>query len=191
MERVCWRLCHGVVIVVLLAGAGSVWAGDYVFSARGESTYLNGAPILVKGLRCSNALISDLTTQELAHLEASQMKSIILAILFIAVCLAGILAGIYTYLGSVGTERCRADSIARGEFLSDPSFSYKRQYWTKDGLESVPANVAEQYKDSARDGWTLAMQGNWDKTVMFTQSLLLLAAGVAGLISLKRPEVYD
>ncbi len=119
------------------------------------------------------------------------MKSILLAILFIVVCLAGLLAGFYTYLGSVGTERCRADSIARSEFLSDPASSYTRQYWTKDDLKSVPEEMAEQYEDSATAGYVLAMQGNWDKTVMFCQSLLLLAAGIAGLISLKRPKVYD
>ncbi len=37
----------------------------------------------------------------------------------------------------------------------------------------------------------LAMQEDWDKTVMFCQSLLLLAAGIAGLLSLKRPKIYD
>jgi len=116
------------------------------------------------------------------------MRSIILAALFIAVCLAGILAGAYAYLGSAGTEECRADSIARGSFLSDPAFSYKRRYWTKEDLEGVPANMAEQYQDAARAGYVLAIQGDWDKTIMFAQSLLLLAAGVTGLISLKRPK---
>jgi len=40
-------------------------AGDYVFTVKGEKTYLNGQEFLVKGLRCSNALISDKTTDEL------------------------------------------------------------------------------------------------------------------------------
>ena len=45
-------------------------AGDYVFSVRGDKTFLNGQRILVKGLRCSNALISDYETQELIdHLD--------------------------------------------------------------------------------------------------------------------------
>ena len=40
-------------------------AGDYVFTVHGGKTYLNGREFLVKGLRCSNALISDETTDEL------------------------------------------------------------------------------------------------------------------------------
>jgi len=65
MQRVRWRLCHLAGVFVLLAGAGPALAGDYVFSIRGDRTYLNDAPILVKGLRCSNALLSDAATQEL------------------------------------------------------------------------------------------------------------------------------
>ncbi len=119
------------------------------------------------------------------------MKSIILTLLFVAVCLAGILSGFYTYLGSIGTQRCRMDSIARSEFLSDPSFSYDRHYPTKHQLENVPENIAEQYTDSARAGYVLAQQGNWDKMVMFGQSLLLVVAGATGLISRRRPSVDD
>jgi len=119
------------------------------------------------------------------------MKSVILAILFATVCLAALLAGFYTYLGWFGTRECRTDSIARGKFLSDPAFSYKRQYWTKNDLESMPEDNAEQYRNSARDGYVLAMQGNWDKTVMFCQSLLLLAAGIAGFIALVHPKFHD
>ena len=67
------------------------------------------------------------------------------AILFIIVCLASVLTGIYTYFGSVGTLGGREDSIARAKFLRDPSFSYKRQYLTESDLENVPENIAEQY----------------------------------------------
>jgi len=119
------------------------------------------------------------------------MKSIIFAMLFIAVCLAGVLAGFYTYLGATGTRRCRADSMARGEFLWDPAFFYERHYLTKDDLESVPEDIAEQYRDSATGGYVLAMQGNWDKMVMYGQSLLLIAAGATGLVSLRHPRVDD
>ncbi|MHC4546285.1 MAG: hypothetical protein ACYSYL_17530, partial [Planctomycetota bacterium] len=42
-----------------------VQAGRYVFSVRGEKTYLNGREFLVKGLRCSNALISDSAAEQL------------------------------------------------------------------------------------------------------------------------------
>lgn len=119
------------------------------------------------------------------------MKSVMLAVLFIAVCLASILTGVYTYLGSVGTEGCRADSMARVNFFVDPAFSYERQYYTLNDLKDpndLPQDIAEQYKESAREGYVLAMQGNWDKLVMLFQTLLLFAAGVAGLISLKRPN---
>jgi len=37
----------------------------YVFTVRGDKTYLNGQKILVKGLRCSNALVSDESADEL------------------------------------------------------------------------------------------------------------------------------
>ena len=49
-----------VLLVSSLAGAG-----NHVFTVRGEKTYLNGQEIPVKGLRCSNALISDHKTREL------------------------------------------------------------------------------------------------------------------------------
>jgi acetyl esterase/lipase len=40
-------------------------AGRYVFTVRDGKTYLNEKEILVKGLRCSNALVSDKTADEL------------------------------------------------------------------------------------------------------------------------------
>ena len=44
--------------------------GGYVFSVHGEKTYLNGQEVLVRGLRCSNALVSDDAAQELIdHLD--------------------------------------------------------------------------------------------------------------------------
>lgn len=118
------------------------------------------------------------------------MKSVMLATLFMAVCLGGILAGVYNYIGSTGTHACRADSIARCNFLSDPAFSYERQYFTVSDLEGLPDDIVEQYRESAREGYVLAVQGNWDKLVMLCQSLLLFVAGAAGLIALRRPKVY-
>jgi len=66
------------------------------------------------------------------------MKTIMFAILFITACLAAILTGFYTYIGSMGTLSGREASIARGKFLMDPAFSYKHQYLTEDDLESAP-----------------------------------------------------
>ena len=44
--------------------------GRHVFTVRGTETYLDRQPLLVKGLRCSNALVSDAATDELiAHLD--------------------------------------------------------------------------------------------------------------------------
>ena len=66
MERVrrhFHRIADTLAAVLLLCGLAG--AGDYAFTVRGEKTYLNGQVILVKGLRCSNALISDRETQEL------------------------------------------------------------------------------------------------------------------------------
>ncbi len=64
------RFHSGMTVGVLLLLALPGLAGDYVFAVRDGKTWLNGQEILVKGLRCSNALISDETTQELIdHLD--------------------------------------------------------------------------------------------------------------------------
>jgi hypothetical protein len=66
------RRPHWVALVmsILLCTCSAGTAGDYVFAVRGDKTYLNGREILVKGLRCSNALISDSETKELIdHLD--------------------------------------------------------------------------------------------------------------------------
>jgi hypothetical protein len=56
-----------VVFFVITLLATPLHAGKYVFSVRGTKTYLNGHEILVKGLRCSNALISDESATELIN----------------------------------------------------------------------------------------------------------------------------
>ena len=117
------------------------------------------------------------------------MKKILFAILFVFVCLAAVLTGFYAYIGSSGTLGGREDAVAREKFLSDPAFSYKRQYLTEDNLESIPENIAEQYRDSVRVGYVLAVQGDLEKVIIFFQSFLLLVAGVAGLLALKRPAL--
>lgn len=119
------------------------------------------------------------------------MRRVFYAILFIVVCVAALLGGFYTYLGTHGTLRCRKDSIARQLRLSDTSYYYKPYFLTKADLESVPESIREQYEESAIEGYVLARQGNWDKNVLFGQSLLLFSAGAVGLISLKRPRVDD
>jgi hypothetical protein len=53
------------IFATVLVVNGLAVAGNYVFTVQAEKTYLNGQEILVKGLRCSNALISDQETQEL------------------------------------------------------------------------------------------------------------------------------
>jgi hypothetical protein len=47
--------------------AEPVCAGDYVFTVSADRTLLNGREFLVKGLRCSNALISDAATEQLVR----------------------------------------------------------------------------------------------------------------------------
>ncbi|MFH1715908.1 MAG: hypothetical protein ABIF19_01035 [Planctomycetota bacterium] len=54
-----------IPIAIMLLSAAPIQASRYVFTARGNKTYLNAQNILVKGLRCSNALISDRTAAEL------------------------------------------------------------------------------------------------------------------------------
>jgi hypothetical protein len=58
------RLVVTMSVVILLLPDLSR-AGDHVFTVRGERTFLDGREILVKGLRCSNALLSEETTREL------------------------------------------------------------------------------------------------------------------------------
>ena len=62
----CVALLVGTVVCMCSVST----AGDCVFTVQGNKTYLNGREILVKGLRCSNALISDSETNELIdHLD--------------------------------------------------------------------------------------------------------------------------
>ena len=58
------------VALILLADGFYVNAGDYIFSIKGSKTYLNNQQILIAGLRCSNALISEKSTKDLIdHLD--------------------------------------------------------------------------------------------------------------------------
>jgi hypothetical protein len=113
------------------------------------------------------------------------MKQILFALLFVMICLAALLSGGYTYFGDRGTQAAREQLFIRGELLVDPYLPNKRQYPTKAGLENAPSNIAEHYKDSVRDGYVLAVQGDWDKAVMYLQSIVLLTSATAGLFSLK------
>jgi hypothetical protein len=53
------------LLLMMLLFAPCLQASRYAFTAGGDETYLNSQRILVKGLRCSNALISDRATNEL------------------------------------------------------------------------------------------------------------------------------
>jgi hypothetical protein len=53
------------LLLITLLFAAPLQASRYAFTVRGDKTYLNGQNILVKGLRCSNALFSDRATNEL------------------------------------------------------------------------------------------------------------------------------
>ena len=52
-------------VLICLSMAPACWSSQYVFSARGSRLFINDQAFKVTGLRCSNALISDTTTQEL------------------------------------------------------------------------------------------------------------------------------
>jgi hypothetical protein len=52
-------------IIFFLSSTTLLKGGDYFFSVQGEKTYLNNHPILIVGLRCSNALMSDQITRQL------------------------------------------------------------------------------------------------------------------------------
>lgn len=64
-------------IVISVASAGAAEAGKYVFSVRDDQLLLNGEPFKNIGLRCSNALISDRTTDDLIeHLPLYRQSGI-------------------------------------------------------------------------------------------------------------------
>ena len=52
-------------ILIIFFLTSHLYAGQHVFSVKGNKTYLNDQEFLCIGLRCSNALISDLTTSDL------------------------------------------------------------------------------------------------------------------------------
>ena len=59
-----------ILIVLTLLLSQSLLASKYVFTIKGNKTYLNNQEILVAGLRCSNALISENATNDLInHLD--------------------------------------------------------------------------------------------------------------------------
>lgn len=53
------------LLVITLLFTTHLQGGKYAFRVRDDKTYLNGQYILVKGLRCSNALVSDRSAAEL------------------------------------------------------------------------------------------------------------------------------
>ncbi len=56
--------------LLILFISQNVFSTDYIFTVNNGRTYLNNKEILITGLRCSNALISEETTNDLiAHLD--------------------------------------------------------------------------------------------------------------------------
>ena len=63
-------LLRFILIILILGMVQDLSAGEYVFSVKGNKTYLNEKEILVAGLRCSNALYSKKSSNELIrHLD--------------------------------------------------------------------------------------------------------------------------
>ena len=52
-------------LLIVLSISTTCLASQYVFSIKDTELYLNGQEFKIIGLRCSNALVSDTTTQEL------------------------------------------------------------------------------------------------------------------------------
>ena len=55
------------LLLLFVSVAGPAAAGENVFSVKGDQVLLNGRPFKVIGLRCSNALMSDRTTQQVVE----------------------------------------------------------------------------------------------------------------------------
>lgn len=51
--------------LALLVAASTAGAGNYVLAVKGSDIRLNGHPVKILGLRCSNALVSDAATEQL------------------------------------------------------------------------------------------------------------------------------
>lgn len=59
-----------IISLMTMLTVQAVFAGNYVVTVKGNKTYINGHHILITGLRCSNALISDKATGDLIeHLD--------------------------------------------------------------------------------------------------------------------------
>ncbi|WP_319501316.1 hypothetical protein [uncultured Draconibacterium sp.] len=56
-----------ICLLFLLISLKTTQAGNYEFSIKGNKTYLNNQEILVVGLRCSNALFTNQTTDDLIN----------------------------------------------------------------------------------------------------------------------------
>lgn len=53
--------------MIVIVAINSLTAGQYIFSITGEKTFLNNKEFLVIGLRCSNALMTDETSNDLVN----------------------------------------------------------------------------------------------------------------------------
>jgi len=65
MRNLLSVLQFGLVLCVLQPASQCMYAGNHRLTVRGDEIMLNGQTIKVIGLRCSNALISDTTTNDL------------------------------------------------------------------------------------------------------------------------------
>ncbi len=64
------NLNNQIVMLLFLVFCSILHAGQYTFTVQGEKTFLNDQEIVVKGLRLSNALISEAATEQtIAHLD--------------------------------------------------------------------------------------------------------------------------
>ena len=59
------RFSCTVILVPALLMAAQALAGQYVLRVKGNQIVLNERPVKLLGLRCSNALISEVKTDEL------------------------------------------------------------------------------------------------------------------------------
>ena len=65
MRRGTTSWCLGLMLVVAVLGGEGATAGSFVLGVKGDQILLNDEPVKLLGLRCSNSLISDATTDRL------------------------------------------------------------------------------------------------------------------------------
>ncbi len=140
-----------LIISILIIGIiQNLVASDFIFSVKGNKTYLNEKEILVAGLRCSNALYSQKSTKELIkHLDEYASYG---------VNTAEMVRAAKPYIESEGTPK-----NAPGEYWGKYSKAPPLENYINIGIytEEMKANQIESTKMHFENGWGYMCASTW------------------------------